>query len=354
MNTKLQIFISSTYTDLIEERQAAVQAILRSGHIPAGMELFTSGDKSQWEIIQRWISESDIYFLILGGRYGSIEPNSGISYTELEYDFAISLGKPYFAVVISNDYLEEKVKSSGTSVIERENPQKLDEFRKKVLSKISSFYSDAKDVKLSVLESIPRLQSEYSLEGWVRKEDTQDSVALAREVSNLHSENAKLKEKINNQEKTLLKEKSSSKENEEFEELFELLKEQKLNIKGIKSQIDNSASIPDEVSVVDLSLTFRDLIMRGATNQIDIGAFENFVFFRLCPILQTHELVSNDRVPGVRYRRYAVTKRGVRFFAYIDKLKHKSNKAAKASKMASKVVTKKAAKKIAKKSPKKN
>ena len=35
MKKKYQIFISSTYTDLQEERQAAVQAILEAGHIPA-------------------------------------------------------------------------------------------------------------------------------------------------------------------------------------------------------------------------------------------------------------------------------------------------------------------------------
>ena len=83
MNSKLQVFISSTYQDLVSERQAAVEAILKSGNIPAGMELFTAGDKSQWEVIQRWISDSDIYMIILGGRYGSIEPSSGLSYTEL-------------------------------------------------------------------------------------------------------------------------------------------------------------------------------------------------------------------------------------------------------------------------------
>ena len=43
MNKKLQVFVSSTYTDLIEERQAAVEAILDAGHIPAGMELFKAG-----------------------------------------------------------------------------------------------------------------------------------------------------------------------------------------------------------------------------------------------------------------------------------------------------------------------
>ncbi|WP_051007944.1 DUF4062 domain-containing protein [Psychroflexus torquis] len=68
-NKKLQVFISSTFIDLIEERQAAVQAVLSCGHIPAGMELFTAGDESQMKVIKRWIEESDVYLLILGGRY---------------------------------------------------------------------------------------------------------------------------------------------------------------------------------------------------------------------------------------------------------------------------------------------
>ena len=63
MNKKLQVFVSSTYTDLIEERQAAVQAILDAGHIPAGMELFKAG-KSQMKTIRKWIDDSDVYMLI--------------------------------------------------------------------------------------------------------------------------------------------------------------------------------------------------------------------------------------------------------------------------------------------------
>jgi Domain of unknown function (DUF4062) len=70
---KLQVFVSSTFTDLIHERQAAVEAILTAGHIPAGMELFTAGDESQMEVIKQWIDESDAYLLILGGRYGKRE-----------------------------------------------------------------------------------------------------------------------------------------------------------------------------------------------------------------------------------------------------------------------------------------
>ena len=73
---KLQVFVSSTYTDLIEERQIAVEAILDAGHIPAGMELFRAG-KSQMKTIHKWIDNSDAYMLILGGRYGSIEKETG-------------------------------------------------------------------------------------------------------------------------------------------------------------------------------------------------------------------------------------------------------------------------------------
>ncbi|WP_461067768.1 DUF4062 domain-containing protein [Spirosoma horti] len=46
---KLQIIVSSTYSDLLNERQACVEPILSSGHIPAGMELFAAGSESQLE-----------------------------------------------------------------------------------------------------------------------------------------------------------------------------------------------------------------------------------------------------------------------------------------------------------------
>lgn len=52
MKKKLQVFVSSTWTDMILERQAAVEAILEAGHIPAGMELFSADNKKQFEVIK--------------------------------------------------------------------------------------------------------------------------------------------------------------------------------------------------------------------------------------------------------------------------------------------------------------
>ncbi|MFM8306490.1 MAG: DUF4062 domain-containing protein, partial [Microcystis aeruginosa] len=142
MKKKLQVFISSTYTDLLPERQAAVEAILRAGHIPAGMELFAAGDKSQMEIIKRWIDDSDVFLLILGGRYGSIEPESGKSYVQIEYEYALSRNKACFAYVIHNDELGRRGQQDYEKFREIRNKEKLENFRKTVTdNRIVRFWS---------------------------------------------------------------------------------------------------------------------------------------------------------------------------------------------------------------------
>ena len=58
------------------------------------MELFAAGDEEQFKVIKRWIDESDIFLLLLGGRYGSIRPGGDKSYVELEYLHAKEAEKP--------------------------------------------------------------------------------------------------------------------------------------------------------------------------------------------------------------------------------------------------------------------
>ena len=97
-NKKYQIFVSSTFRDLAEERQDAIRNILDLKHIPAGMELFPASDVDQLEYIKRVIDECDYYLLIIGGRYGSVD-EVGISFTEREYDYAVETGKVVIAFV---------------------------------------------------------------------------------------------------------------------------------------------------------------------------------------------------------------------------------------------------------------
>jgi hypothetical protein len=169
LQKKLQVFVSSTYRDLIEERQAAVVAILTAGHIPAGMELFTAGDESQMYVIKQWIEESDVFLLILGGRYGSIEPNTGKSYTQLEYEHALRLHKHICAYVIEDASLETRVRNHGTSAIEMDNPEKLKKFKEKVLKgRIVRHWDDSKDIKIEIGLSLSELSRRDVLAGWIR------------------------------------------------------------------------------------------------------------------------------------------------------------------------------------------
>jgi len=196
---KLQVFVSSTYTDLIEERQAAVEAILTAGHIPAGMELFTAGDESQMAVIKRWIDESDVYLLILGGRYGSIEPTTGKSYTHLEYDYAVETNKPLFAVVIHDHALDNKVQLKGKSVLETENPKELKNFRSIVSNNMVRFWKDEKDIKIAILETLAEFSYRKNLTGWVRANNSIDTGLLAEQIAQLTKENSDLRNKLANE-----------------------------------------------------------------------------------------------------------------------------------------------------------
>ena len=94
MEKRYQVFVSSTYADLKQERQHVIQALMEMDCIPAGMELFPAADEEQWEFIKRIIDDCDYYLLIIGGRYGSTTPE-GISYTEKEYDYADLISKKW-------------------------------------------------------------------------------------------------------------------------------------------------------------------------------------------------------------------------------------------------------------------
>ena len=185
LKKKLQVFVSSTYTDLIKERQAAVEAILTAGHIPAGMELFSAGDKSQLEVIKRWIDESDVYLLLLGGRYGSIDSDSGKSYTQLEYEYAIDKAKPLFALVIDDAHLSEKVRVDGRGVLELDNPKQFKEFEALVKSKVVKFWSDAKDIQLAILKALSEFERRPDLIGWVPGNEALNTNIIATGIARL-------------------------------------------------------------------------------------------------------------------------------------------------------------------------
>lgn len=320
MKRKLQVFVSSTFTDLIEERQAAVSAILKAGHIPAGMELFTAADRSQMDIIKNWIDESDVYMLILGGRYGSIEPTTGKSYTELEYNYAVEQGKALFAVVITKDALEKKVKEHGTDFIELKEPKPLADFKDKVLSNMSSFFEDIKDIRLCVHESLSDFSANRKLKGWVSADEIIDTHDLAEEIKKLNEENRKLKSEIEAKDKkinTLAGDKDS-----EMKEINEILFETKITLStgtlGVEKDINTN--------LLGIFIGCQKYFINGITNDIQMDDNDNYLYFTISPMLKIHGLMENEKVTGAKYRRYVITEKGTKFLAYVEKNKLKKEK----------------------------
>lgn len=317
---RLQVFVSSTYVDLKEERQAAVSAILKAGHIPAGMELFAAGDRSQLEVIRKWIDDSDVYMLILGGRYGSIEKDSGLSYTELEYDYAVAKGKPLFAVVIDEKALEQKITTSGLDVDERSAPEKLRNFRAKVLSKMCSLYVDLKDIRGAVFESLLDITHRYSLAGWVRADDHASLSDLRSKLENITSERDRLAIELGELKSAETTELPTPSKSNQFDALQEVLKDIKSTLPAEMS----SNGVEGERNVLQLLEANKYLLVRGwlvaKAPDDKIKWFER----NLLTHLVIHDLVTVDRTPvGARY---TLNSRGTDLLAWRDKIRHSANR----------------------------
>ena len=196
LKKRLQVFVSSTYTDLKVERQAGVEAILSAGHIPAGMELFAAGDESQMEVIKQWINQSDVFLLILAGRYGSIDPKTGRSYIEVEYKYALEKGLALFSCVIEQPALDEKVRRLGPEARETEEADKLAEFRDLVQKKTVGFWNDEKDIQLSIHQTLGEFSRREDLEGWVRSSTQVNMPAVTDEITRLSRENSLLRSQV--------------------------------------------------------------------------------------------------------------------------------------------------------------
>ncbi|MDB5240222.1 MAG: hypothetical protein JWP57_847 [Spirosoma sp.] len=190
---KLQVFISSTYTDLIEERQTAIEAILTSGHIPAGMESFAGRNEEHMNIIKQWIDESDIFLLLLGGRYGTVEENSGKSYTHLEFDYAKEKGKTIFAVVADDRFIDQKARDKGPdSVMELKNREKYTSFKEAITAKFVKPWNSKESLQLAIITTLHVLDRDEKLVGWIPGSEATNPV-MAEEFFRLSKENADLR-----------------------------------------------------------------------------------------------------------------------------------------------------------------
>lgn len=169
MEKKYQFFISSTYEDLKEERNKAIQAILTMNQFPIGMEMFSAANDDQWKIIKEAIDSSDFYILIIGNRYGSIEDTTGISYTEKEFDYAVEKKIPVLAFIVDNSMsmIPDRFDSDPQKIA------KLNAFKEKVKQsgRYVKFWKNVDNLETLISQSISKAVLRGNRPGWVRTTD---------------------------------------------------------------------------------------------------------------------------------------------------------------------------------------
>lgn len=211
MEKKYQVFISSTYSDLKEERSKIFQTLMELDCIPAGMELFPATDEEQFEFIKRIIDDCDYYLLVIGGRYGSTTAQ-GISYTEKEYDYAIERGIKIVALLHEkpNEIPYEKSEQNEAS------RKLLESFREKAATgRLVRFWKNAEDLPGIVALSMAKTIKMFPATGWIRA-DLAENRESSKELARLSIENHELREEL----KTLKETAQKSDSNSEIEKIL--------------------------------------------------------------------------------------------------------------------------------------
>jgi len=199
LQKKFQVFISSTFTDLINERQQAVKAVLNANHIPAGMELFKANNIDQMNVIKKWIDNSDVFMLILGGRYGSLDADSQKSYTHLEYEYALEKKMPIFTLILNDSVIKEnysKSEGSHDDFFEKKNLKKYTKFKEQVkTNSVVNFLDSIYQIDAYVMGSLREFESDPDIGGWIRSnEPSADNHSFLQQIEELKSEISLLKD----------------------------------------------------------------------------------------------------------------------------------------------------------------
>jgi hypothetical protein len=185
-----QVFVSSTYIDLHEERQAVIATLLEADCIPAGMELFPASNDERWDLIKRVIDSCDYYMVIVGGRYGSTDA-TGLSFTEKEFDYAETIGLPIMGFLHGDPGSIPAKKTESNDDARRQ----LTAFREKVQQRMCKYWTNADGLGAQVAKSLIQIRKTYPADGWIRASDAVSPETRA-EMAELRSRVAELEKEL--------------------------------------------------------------------------------------------------------------------------------------------------------------
>ena len=216
MDKRYQVFISSTFSDLEDERKYVMETIINLNCFPAGMEMFPATDTEQFEFIKTVIDKSDYYVIIVAGRYGSVA-NDGISYTEKEYLYAKDKGIPILA------FLRNDIESIPANKTENDPKKKkqLKSFRKKISEgRLVKYWNNVYELQYELFISLSQEFNIHPRIGWIRG-NVSAGIELLEENRKLQEENKGLSKQIEE-----LKKDGEKRTNDNLDKVYQKLKKE--------------------------------------------------------------------------------------------------------------------------------
>jgi len=162
MQKRYQVFISSTFQDLSAERLEVIKALLELDCIPCGMEYFPAASEDSWTYIANLIEQCDYYVVIVAGRYGSMT-KEGISFTQKEYEYAVSKGIPTIAFIHANPQ-ELPVKNTDKDA---DSVKKLSSFIDLLQKNLCKQWTNLYELGAVVSRSLTQLIKHNPRIGWI-------------------------------------------------------------------------------------------------------------------------------------------------------------------------------------------
>jgi len=156
----LRVYVSSTFSDLQEHRQAVCESILRAGAQPVVMEQFGASSEPPREVCRDQVRHSDVMVLVVGHRYGAVLPGEDISITEFEFSTARKFGVPILAFILDDNYPWQPQLIDHGDVAAR-----LKRFKERLRSDlIVGYFTSPSDLAVRVLQALYAFRSERGLE----------------------------------------------------------------------------------------------------------------------------------------------------------------------------------------------
>lgn len=162
------IFLSSTYSDLVDYRQKAIDVITSLKQHYEGMEIFGADERTPLEVMLDKLSYCQIYVGIIGMRYGSVDKATNKSYTQLEYERAMELKIPCLIYIID----EERARIAPKDVEKGAAAELLDAFKNQLRSShIVKQFDSVETLGGALLHDIPQVIDRLKAEEDSKKKD---------------------------------------------------------------------------------------------------------------------------------------------------------------------------------------